>query len=190
MRFQFGLVGAMLIGALSIGSAAQRNDRGDEVRQIAASVGSVLGTASACREIPAQRIKAMTDKLFSLIKVYAFGDEETAAIQRVYNQRYLEGQRTLTGKQTDCAAANRDLTALERIVTSPQMTAPAAAVPAPPPGCRSSFASGGPERCSIIDRGNQHRCHPGDHRQGDSIWHLRAVLRIGQGTWPPDEDGH
>src|SRR5437899_2230304 len=47
MRFQFVLVGAILIGAPWVGGAAQRNDRTDAVRQIAAGVGRVLGAASA-----------------------------------------------------------------------------------------------------------------------------------------------
>src|SRR5215468_6457815 len=103
MRFQFVLIGAMLIGAPWIASAAQRNDRANSVREIAASVGRVLGSASACHEISPPRIKAMTDKLFGLIKAYAFNDEESASIQRAYNQRYIEGQRRVTDKQTDCA---------------------------------------------------------------------------------------
>jgi branched-chain amino acid transport system substrate-binding protein len=140
MRFQFVLVGAMLIGAPSLGSAAQRNDRVDSVREIAASVGRALGTASACREISPPRIKAMTDKLFGLIKAYAFNDEESASMRRVYNQRHIEGQRAVTDKQTDCAAADRDLTALELTVTSPPAASPpdgaptqarAATIPAP-----------------------------------------------------------
>jgi branched-chain amino acid transport system substrate-binding protein len=129
MRFQFVLVGAMLIGAPWFASAAQRNDRADSLREIAASIGRVHGTASACREISPPRIKAMTDKLFGLIKAYAFNDEESASIQRVYNQRYIEGQRAVTDKQTDCAAADRDLTALELTVTSPPAAAPPGGVP-------------------------------------------------------------
>ena len=89
MRFQFVLVGAMLIGAPWLASAAQRNDRADSVREIAASVGRALGTSSACREISPPRIKAMTDKLFGLIAAYAFNDEESASIRRLYNQRYI-----------------------------------------------------------------------------------------------------
>src|SRR5262249_11920635 len=71
---------------------------------------------------------------------YAFNGEESASIQRVYNQRYIEGQRAVTDKQTDCAAADRDLTALELTVTSPPAASPpdgaptqtrAATIPAP-----------------------------------------------------------
>jgi ABC-type branched-subunit amino acid transport system substrate-binding protein len=129
VRFQFVLVGAMLIGAPWTASAAQRNDRVDSVREIAASVGRVLGAASACREISPPRIKAMTDKLFGLIKAYAFNGEESASIQRVYNQRYAESQRTATDKPADCAAADRDLTALELTVASPPGAAPPGGVP-------------------------------------------------------------
>jgi ABC-type branched-subunit amino acid transport system substrate-binding protein len=82
----------------------------------------------------------MTDKLFGLIAAYAFNDDDSASIRRVYNQRYIDGQRAITDKQTDCAAADRDLTALELTVTPPPAAAPpggaptqarAAAIPAP-----------------------------------------------------------
>jgi len=124
MRFQFVLVGAVLIGVPWLASAAERNDRADSVRDIAASVGRALGTAAACREISPPRIKAMADKLFGLIKAYAFNGEESASIQRLYNQRYIEGQRAVTDKQTGCAAAERNLTTLELTVTSSPAAAP------------------------------------------------------------------
>jgi branched-chain amino acid transport system substrate-binding protein len=121
----------MLIGAPWLGSAAQRNDRADSVREIAASVGRTLGISSACREISPHRIKAMTDKLFGLIAAYALNDEESASIRRAYNQRYIEGQRAVTDKQADCAAADRDLTALELTVAPPPAAAPPGGAPTP-----------------------------------------------------------
>jgi ABC-type branched-subunit amino acid transport system substrate-binding protein len=140
----------MLIGAPWLASAAERNDRADSVRDIAAGVGQVLGTAAACREISPPRIKAMTDKLFGLIKAFAFNGDESASIQRVYNQRYIEGQRAVTDKQIDCAAAKRNLTALERTVTSrPAAASPsgvatqarAATIASPPPAPAVTGAS-------------------------------------------------
>src|SRR5262249_35604664 len=108
MRFRFVMVGAVLIGAPWIGGAAERNDRTgtvpqndrtDAVRQIAGGVARVLGAAAACHEISLPRIKAMTDRLLGLIEAHAFNDGEFASIQRVYNERYIEGQRSVTGRQ-------------------------------------------------------------------------------------------
>jgi hypothetical protein len=119
MRFQFTfVVGAMLIAAPGIGNAAQRSDRIDALQQIATGIGRVIGAASVCREISWPRMKALTDKFSDLIKASVTNGEEFSSIQQAYDQSTIEGQRTVTSKQTDCAAALRDLADLERAVTS------------------------------------------------------------------------
>jgi ABC-type branched-subunit amino acid transport system substrate-binding protein len=115
---QFVFVVVMLLAAPGIGNAAQRSDRIDALRQVAASVGHVIGAASACREISQPRIKAMTDKLSDLINASTANDEEFSSMRQAYDQSTVEGQRTVTSKQTDCAAADRDLADMESIVTS------------------------------------------------------------------------
>jgi hypothetical protein len=120
MRYQFVfvVVGATLITAPGIGNSAQRSDRIDALRQIAASVGHVVGAASACREIARPRIKAVTDKLSDLINASTVNGEEISSMRQAYDQSTIEGQRTVTSKKIDCAAADRDLADLEGIVTS------------------------------------------------------------------------
>jgi hypothetical protein len=119
MRFQFAfVVGATLIAMSGIGNAAQRSDRTDALQQIATGIGPVIGAASVCREISWPRIKALTDKFSDVIKTSVTNGEAFSSIQQAYDQSIVEGQRTVTSKQTDCAAALRDLADLERAVTS------------------------------------------------------------------------
>jgi hypothetical protein len=121
----------MLMAAPGIGNAAQRSDRIDALRQIATEVGRVIGTASVCREISWPRIKTLTEGFSDLIKASVTNAEEFSAIQQAYDQSTIEGQRTVSSKRTDCAAAVRDLADLERTVASPPPAAVAAgAVPA------------------------------------------------------------
>jgi hypothetical protein len=110
------------------------------LQQIATGIGPVIGAASVCREISWPRIKALTDKFSDLIKTSVTNGEAFSSIQQAYDQSIVEGQRTVTSKQTDCAAALRDLADLERAVTPPATVVtgvtPAqgrAATVAPPP---------------------------------------------------------
>jgi hypothetical protein len=149
MRFQsaFVVVGAMLIAAPGTGSAAQRSHRIDALRQIATDVGRLSSAASVCREISWPRIKALTDGFSELIKASNTNGEEFCSIQQAYDQSTIEGQLAVSSKQTDCAAAVRDLADLERAVTSQPPAAVAtgaapaqmraATVASPPPASRS-----------------------------------------------------
>src|SRR5215470_10953505 len=137
MRFQYLLLGAIAIAAPVIGyiavpvigHSAPNNDRIDAVRQIAAAVGRVLGAASACREISPLRIKSMSDTLSDLITVSAINPDESSSIWQAYNQANTEGQRSITSRRQNCAAADRALADLEKTVTPSQ-----AAVPGVAPG--------------------------------------------------------
>jgi branched-chain amino acid transport system substrate-binding protein len=146
MRFQ-SVVGAMLIAAPGIGSAARRNDRIDALRQIATDVGRVISAASVCREISWPRIKALTDGLSDLIKASVTNGEEFSSIQQAYDQSSIEGQRTVSSKRTDCAAAVRDLADLERAVTSqpPAAVATGASTVASPPPAGTTTGAGAPQ---------------------------------------------
>jgi ABC-type branched-subunit amino acid transport system substrate-binding protein len=97
------------------------------VRQIAAAVGRVLGSAAACREISPLRIKSMSDTLSDLITVSAVTAEESSAIWQAYNQSNTEGQRAIANRRLTCVAAERALADLEKTVTPTQAVAPSAA---------------------------------------------------------------
>jgi uncharacterized protein len=147
------VVGAMLIAAPETGSAAQRSDRVDVLRQIATDVGRLSSAASVCREISWPRIKALTDQFSELIKASVTNGEEFSSIQRAYDQSTIEGQLTASGKHTDCPAAVRDLSDLERAVTSqpPAAVATGAATVASPPPARTTTGAGAPQHISSAD---------------------------------------
>ena len=137
MRIQYLLLGAIAIAAPVIGyvaapvigHSAPNSERADAVRQIAGSVGRVLGAASACREISPLRIKSMSDTLSDLITVSAINSDETSSIWQAYNQANTEGQRSISTRRQTCVAAERALADLEKTVTPSQ-----AAVPGVAPG--------------------------------------------------------
>src|SRR5215470_16166372 len=172
MRFQYLLLGAIAIAAPVIGyiavpvigHSAPNNERIDAVRQIAAAVGRVLGAASACREISPLRIKAMSDTLSDLITVSAINPDESSSIWQAYNQANTEGQRTITTRRQNCAAADRALADLEKTVTPSQAAVPGVApgqalptvvtpapatAPAPPQQARPGPLTTGPALAAV-----------------------------------------
>jgi branched-chain amino acid transport system substrate-binding protein len=124
MRFYYFLLGAIAIAAPVVGYSAPANDRVDAVRQIAAAVGRVLGSAAACREISPLRVKSMSDTLSDLITITALTAEETSSIWQAYNQNNTEGQRAVTSRRLTCVAAERALADLEKTVTPSQSLTP------------------------------------------------------------------
>ena len=124
MRFHYFLLGAVAIAAPVVGYSAPASDRVDAVRQIAAAVGRVLGSAAACREVSPLRIKSMSDTLSDLITVSAVTTEESSAIWQAYNQSNTEGQRAITSRRLTCVAAERALADLEKTVTPSQALTP------------------------------------------------------------------
>jgi phage-related tail protein len=154
MRFQFVVVpvGALLIAAPRIGDAAQHSDRIDALRQIATDVGHATNAASVCREISWPRIKALTDQFSDLAKASGANGEEFSSIQQAYDQSAIEGQRTLSSKHIDCAAAVRDLVDLERAVTGASPTQVQTATAASPPSAAATTGAALPR-------------HPGQRRE-------------------------
>lgn len=148
----FAVVGTIAMTAAGNIEAAQPGNRFDTVREIAADVGRVLGTASACTNIPPARIKDAADKLSSLINAYITKSAEVSSIRQVYDQNIVVGQRTVSSGLTDCAAVERRLDQLERTVTtattSSATSSTAAATdtslppaPAPAPSATSAVTS-------------------------------------------------
>ncbi len=142
LQFIFVCVGAMLMAAHGIADAAQRSDRIDALRQIATDVGRIVSTASVCREMSWPRIKALTDGFSGLVKASAASGEEFSSIQQAYDQSTTEGQLSVSSRQTDCAAAVRDLADLERAVASQALAA--AGPGAPPDHARTATAASPP----------------------------------------------
>ncbi len=113
-----------LAGPLSAGSAPQ-DDKASVLRALAARVGHVLGAASACPAIPAQRIQGITAKITEVIKSGASQQDDEAAIFGIFNSSTSEGARAVITAQTDCGTADRELADLENAATPSAQTASA-----------------------------------------------------------------
>jgi ABC-type branched-subunit amino acid transport system substrate-binding protein len=149
MRFHYFLLGAIAMTAPVIGYSAPSSDRVDAVRQIAAAVGRVLGSAAACREISPLRIKSMRDTLSDLITVSAPTAEESSSIWQAYNQNNTEGQRVVASRRITCAAAERALADLEKTVTPSQALTPPGQARSLPTVAAPAPAAAQPARPSV-----------------------------------------
>ncbi len=120
----------LLTGSLSAASAP-RDDKGSALRGLVVRVGHLLGAASACPNVARLRIERISDKITDVIKSSAVGEDESKAILDLFNANYLDGGHAVNTKQTDCAAADRELADLESAsAPAPQMNAMTPAQPA------------------------------------------------------------
>lgn len=92
---------------------APRDDKGNVLRALAGRIGRVLGAATACPNVARPRIKGISDKITDVIKSSSVSEDESKSILDLFNGSYLEGGRNVASKQTDCAAADRELADLE-----------------------------------------------------------------------------
>lgn len=144
IRFALAIAGATLIAAPQIAAATPRDEKANVVRQLAVRVGSVLGAASACRSIAQPRIKGVTDKITEVIKGSTANKDELSSILQAFELSVAGGQRAISGGQTDCATAERELGELERAAAAPLPLASPGAAPAPAPQPGPMAAVAGP----------------------------------------------
>jgi ABC-type branched-subunit amino acid transport system substrate-binding protein len=126
----------MLAASLSAASAP-RDDKGSALRGLVSRVGHLLGAASACPNVTRSRIKNISDTITAVIRSSSVGEEESKAVQDLFNMNYLDGSRAVTTKQTDCATADRELADLE----SASAPAPAPQMNAMTPAQSAAFAT-------------------------------------------------
>jgi phosphate transport system substrate-binding protein len=149
------LVGAIVVATPGIANAAQPGNLFENVEEIAAEVGRVLGAASACTNIAPTRIKDVADKLSSLINAYVTGSEEVSSIRRTYDRNILAGQQSVSSRRTDCTTAESRLALLERTVTT-SITSSTSGDSAPPPipiPVPTGVATAAPPRLAAIANG-------------------------------------
>jgi len=84
----------------------------------------MLGAASACPSIAPARVDGIATKIASAIKSSAPGGDESAAMLDQLAKSETEGSRSVTAKQIDCAAAERQLADLENISAPATQSAP------------------------------------------------------------------
>ena len=97
------------------------------LRGLAVEVGRVLGAASACPNVARPRIGAISSRVTAIIKSSAANPEETAAIFELLNDSQAEGSRSVSARQIDCTAIERQLADLENIAAPVAQGTPAGA---------------------------------------------------------------
>ncbi len=96
------------------------------LRGLAVEVGRVLGAASACPSIARPRIGAVTNRITAVIKSSVAGPDDAAPIFELLNNSQAEGSRSVSARQTDCTAIERQLADLEKISTPAGLESPSA----------------------------------------------------------------
>jgi branched-chain amino acid transport system substrate-binding protein len=143
-----GLSGLLLLLTVIAAGAAPNDDRNYMLRGLAVQAGRVLGAASACATVSRPRIAALASKITEVIRSSSLSADEGSTIVALLNDSEAEGARSVTGKQTDCVLAERQLADLENASASPAQTgsigtpvSQAHAAPAAP-AMRQAFTSG------------------------------------------------
>jgi branched-chain amino acid transport system substrate-binding protein len=120
---------AILFSVLLIGVSAEAHAaRLDSVRDLAGSVGPIIGSASACRDIARPRIESIVEKFNVVIQEAASSDAERDDLTRLLDRNVTDGRLAVTTGKIDCATAGRQLAALEQSLNAPA-PAPASSGP-------------------------------------------------------------
>ncbi|WP_316181116.1 ABC transporter substrate-binding protein [Bradyrhizobium sp. SZCCHNRI1009] len=91
----------------------------DVVRELGSRVGPIVGQASACPDIAQGRVQGMVDKFREAIRQATRNDGERDQLTRSFNGYIAEGRSRTGASQATCAAAERQLTELERSLGEP-----------------------------------------------------------------------
>ncbi|GLH79207.1 hypothetical protein SSBR45G_41160 [Bradyrhizobium sp. SSBR45G] len=95
----------------------------DVVRDLAGRVGPIVGQASACPDIAQGRVQTIVDKFREAIRQSSSNDGERDQLTRTFNGYIAEGRSRTGASQANCAAAERQLTDLERSLGQPAAAA-------------------------------------------------------------------
>jgi branched-chain amino acid transport system substrate-binding protein len=132
---------AILFGAL-LASAAGAAPAGNTnvVRDLAARVGPIVGSALACTDIARPRIQAIVEKFAAVIKEASSKEAERDDLTQLFNRSIADGRNAVTAGKMDCRLTERQLADLERSIAgpAPSLSSAAAAtstapVPSGPP---------------------------------------------------------
>jgi len=82
-------------------------------RSFATFAGRVIGAASACQDVEAGRIYAVSGRIAAVLRSAAASEDEASAMNDLLIARESEGQRLIAGGQLKCPDAGRDFANLE-----------------------------------------------------------------------------
>jgi ABC-type branched-subunit amino acid transport system substrate-binding protein len=118
MRWSSFSVAALL--AASTGSALATPV--DSVRDLAARVGPILGSALACRDIARPRVQIIIDKFQNVIREASAIDADRSELARLLDTYVADGRGALTSGRMTCRGAEQQLADLERSIAAPPDT--------------------------------------------------------------------
>jgi len=124
-------IAVALTGMSVVSSSAMAAMSVSDAAQMAIGMGRTVGAAAVCPDIAKPRIKSVSDQLQAAIAAFTADQKDATAIHDAYDQGVAFGDRAVTGRQTDCATAERDLSYLERAPIT-FVAAPALSTGAPP----------------------------------------------------------
>ena len=84
------------------------------VRDLAGSVGQVIGSALACPDIARPRIRFIADKFQTVIRTTASNEAERAELSQLLDRHVADGRGAVSAGRTDCRTAERQLADLEQ----------------------------------------------------------------------------
>jgi branched-chain amino acid transport system substrate-binding protein len=129
------LFGVLLASAAS----AAPGDKTEVVRDLASSVGPIVGSALACQDIARPRIQVIIDKFTAVMREASSNEAERDDLTNLFDRSVANGRGAVTTDKMDCRLAERQLADLEQSIAGPALssatapsTAAAATAPAAP----------------------------------------------------------
>jgi ABC-type branched-subunit amino acid transport system substrate-binding protein len=113
--------------ATLLAAPASAATNADVVRDLAARVGPIVGSASACQGIDQGRVQAIVDKFREVIREASANGSDRDELTRVFNGYVADGRNRVGSAKTDCTTAGRQLVELERSLgqaSAPQSNLP------------------------------------------------------------------
>jgi ABC-type branched-subunit amino acid transport system substrate-binding protein len=145
----------LILGTLLSGAAqAAPGDKTDLVRDLAARVGPIIGSAFACQSIERPRVQTIADKFAAVIREASSNEAERAGLTQLLDRSVADGRGAVTTGQLDCRTAERQLADLERSIAAPSQSTvigPSSAAAATSIAPIAPVSAGPPQR-GITDR--------------------------------------
>jgi ABC-type branched-subunit amino acid transport system substrate-binding protein len=120
-------------------ASAAPGDKTEVVRDLASSVGPIVGSALACQDIARPRIQDIIDKFTAVMRESSSNEAERDDLTNLFDRSVANGRGAVTTDKMDCRLAERQLADLERSIAGPALssatapsTAAAATAPAAP----------------------------------------------------------
>jgi branched-chain amino acid transport system substrate-binding protein len=103
-----------LVGALLASEASAAGGSVEVVRDLAARVGPIIGSAQVCRDIERARVQVIVDKFQAVIREASPQDAERTELQRSFDRNIADGRNVVSFGKIDCKTAERQFSDLER----------------------------------------------------------------------------